>query len=74
MNIKEFDNVVLITAIPEKNLLAGDSGTVIDYIQGKPYCTVEFFRNGEPFAVEAIELSHLQRKRPLLNSAKKQHA
>ncbi|MFQ3598765.1 MAG: DUF4926 domain-containing protein [Chloroherpetonaceae bacterium] len=62
MNIKPFDSVILTKAIPEKNLLSGEVGTVVDYQSNKSYCTVEFFRNGEPFAVETIELSALQKE------------
>jgi len=65
MKIRMFDAVILLRDIPEKNLCAGDGGFVVDIVEGKPFCTVDFFRNGEPYAVEAVMLADLRKEQPV---------
>lgn len=59
--IERFSTVVLTEDLPEEDLVAGDSGTVIDiYDEGTAY-EIEFFAlSGDTVAVATVELQKLR--------------
>jgi hypothetical protein len=56
--IREFDRVVLTTAVPGENLVSGDVGTVVHvYTDGKAF-EIEFMTlDGQTAAVATVESS-----------------
>jgi len=58
-NFKILEVVALLKNIPEKNLLMGQVGTIVEKLTENVY-EVEFAgKNGEPIALAAIESDHL---------------
>jgi hypothetical protein len=59
--IKEFDNVVLTTDLPEFGLAAGDVGTIVMVLGDNEGYEVEFMTlNGETIAVTSLPASHVR--------------
>ncbi len=54
--IERFSTVVLTDDLPEEELVAGDSGTVIDIYDGGAAYEIEFFAlSGDTVAVATVE-------------------